>query len=137
MKLYSFLMLFLLSRLAFGDAAQYFSAGQQTNPGANTVLATTGALSSGGLLGANYEITVLISGSVAMDNKFEVLNGGGSVVQTIWLPSPANQTTSVNPRAEFFVPNGYTLRIRNNTAVILGGTLQASIILSLTELVDK
>lgn len=132
-----FLLLLCLSRLCFGEASQYYSAGLQTNPAANTILANTGALNSGGQVGANYEITVVLTGSVAMDQKLEVLNSGGSIVQTIWLPSPANQLTQLNPRAKFFMPNGYSLRVRNNTAVILGGSLQASIIMSLIELVDN
>lgn len=134
-----FIFSFLFGDLAMAgqSAATYYSAGNQTNPGANTILANTGALNSGGILGANYEVTVLLNGSGAQDYKFEVLNGLGSVVQTIWFSAPANQITQINPKANFFIPNGYSARIRNNTGVILGGTLQASIILQITELVDK
>lgn len=118
-------------------AAQYFSEGQQTDPSANTVLVITDPLVSSGIIGANYEVSILLNGSVAMDYKLETLDQDDMIVNTIWLSVPANQVTLINPRATFFVPNDYTLQVRNNTIVTSTNTLQASIILLLSELVDE
>lgn len=131
------LLFTLFPATGFAQSAQYFSNGQQTNSQADTVLATTGVLNSGGLLGANYEVTIMLNGSGAMTYKLETLSDSNVVVNTIYLSAPANQAMVIDPHASFFIPNGYSLRIRNNTGVILGGTLQASIILKTEELVDK
>lgn len=118
------------------SAAVYYSEGRQTNPGANTILANTGTLTTGGILGANYKVVILLNGSAAMTYKLEALNESSVVVTTIYLSAPANDAKFINMDTSFFIPNGYSLRIRNDAAILLGGTLQASIILKISNLVD-
>lgn len=118
------------------SASQYFSAGRQTDAAANTVLADTGALNSGGILGANYEVAVLLNGSSAMSYKLETLDEVSSIVNTIWLTCPANEAKLVDPRATFFIPNGYSIRVRNDIAGTGGATHQAAILIKELELID-
>lgn len=132
-----FIIATLLSSNLLADQSKYYSAGQQTNASANTVLANSGPLSTGGLLGANYEISIILNGSSAMTYKLEVVTDLGAIGQAIHLSAPANQAISVNPRSTFFIPNNYSIRIRNDTGVVLGATLQAAIILKIRELVDQ
>lgn len=132
-----FVALMALSSDAGAYTSQLYTNGIQTNASANTVLATTGAITNGGLLGGNYNVSVILNGSTAMAFKLEVLNAGGSVVTTFYLTSPANQVSVVDPMANFYIPKNYSLRVRNDTTVILGNTHQATIIIRLTDLVDN
>lgn len=98
------------------------------NTAANTVLATSGDLSSRGTISASYKVSLVLTGTVAMVFKAEVLNSSDVVQNTLYIAVPANDTRTVNLGAEFNIPNGWEIRVRNATAVILGGQLHATII---------
>lgn len=131
------LLSLLFSASALADASKFYTTGRQTNVATNTVMATTEALSSGGVLGANYQVSVMLTGSSAMTFKLEVLNAQSNIIQTIYMSAPANDTKLIDPQATFFIPNGYKVQIRNDASGgILGATHQASLILRTKELID-
>jgi hypothetical protein len=128
------LFVFSWAGTAFGWPAQYYSAGQKTNPNADVVLATSGVLASPGTLGANYQVSMMLNASTALTYKLETLNEAATLVNTIYMSTPGNQITVVNPQANFYIPDGYTIRIVTGGALVLGNTAQASLILEPKEL---
>lgn len=119
------------------DASQFYSEGQKTNAAQNTILAQTGTLSSGGVIGANYEVSILVTSSSTMTYRLETLDAQNNIVSTIYISAPANKTKAIEPRADFYIPNGYKLQVKNDSAGILGTTMQASIIMKVTNIIDK
>lgn len=119
---------------SWSHPAQYYSIGRQTNASANTVLADTGDLSCPGTIGCNYKIGIILNGSGGMTYKLETMDTGDNIVNTIYLSAPAGDAKVITPETNFFIPNGYQTRVRNDSSLLLGGTLQASIILEVKEL---
>lgn len=97
-----------------------------TNPSANAVLVTSGALNSGSPnASAHWLLNVTCSGTAAFTCAFQVMNGA-SVVTTFYLQVPAGQTVTFEPKVSFSIPQGYTLRVTTPTSVT--GQVQASVI---------
>lgn len=133
MKLIFAFILAILSQEAFADPASIYTAGIQTNPAANTVEANSGALSCRGHTGCNYKITLIFHSSNQMQFSFQALNGAPQVQVTVRFTVPANDTKVVSIPSSFFIPNGWSVRVLNDNAQILGATSQATIIMEVVE----
>jgi hypothetical protein len=98
------------------------TAGVQTNPAINAILADTGALTPGGQTG----VTVILGGSVAFIVTLEHRNAANDAnVNTQVLAAAANDPFTVSlPGIDF--ASGERIRIRLNAAVT--GSIQASLL---------
>lgn len=134
MRLSTAILLLLAPLYAFAYPATYYSIGRQTNPADETIHANTGALESPGAIGANYRVSILLTGSIVMTYRLEVRDAANVLLNTIYLTAPANDSKVVDMGANFFIPDGYSLRLVQDTGPGLGGTLQASLILEIKEI---
>lgn len=119
-------LLLLISAPAWAIPGTASIGALTTNPAANAVLVTSGALNSGSPnSAAHWLLNLTCSGSAAFTCAFQVMNGA-SVVSTFYLQVPAGQTVSFAPEVSFSIPQGYTLRVITPTLVV--GQVQASVI---------
>lgn len=123
----------ILCQEAFADPAVLYTAGLQTNPAANTVEANSGSLSCRGNTGCNYRITLILHSSNQMQFSFQALNGAAQVQVTVRFTIPGNDTKVIRIPSSFFIPNGWSVRVLNDNAQILGATSQATIIMEVVE----
>lgn len=129
------LLLFILwIGLARADTGTLVTAGLQTNPAANTVEANTSSLVCGGSVGCDYAVTLILHSSNAMTFTLQALDAGSVVVFSMIFSIPGGNTQIFSIPTSFLIPNGYSLRVLNNTAQILGATSQATIVYEPTEL---
>lgn len=111
-----------------------YTEGIKTNPSAATVLATSGSLDSKGTARASYKISVIITVTVATTFRLELLDGSSAVQKTLYFAVPANDTKIYSFDAAFFINEGWTLRLLNNTTLTLGAQAQGSLVISVEEI---
>lgn len=113
----------------FAEAGKAVIGTLTANPANNAVLAVSPSMANAGNTGAYVHFDIICSGTVAYTCAFQVLNASSVVQSTIYIPVPAGDLRSISPKPSFFIPNGYTVRVINATAVVVG-SVQASIIYS-------
>lgn len=98
------------------------------NPGANAVLASSGAINNGGGTGQYLKINFACANQAllaASTFAFQTLNGSSVVQSSVYMVVPISDTRSFNPDISFNIPNGWSLRIIATAAIT--GTVQCSI----------
>lgn len=116
----------LISCLSFAGGSVVMGT-TQTNPAANTVLVTSGALTSGGSSGGWYRIGFACNGTLLFTCQIQLYDG--STVQSYF-----NMSIPVNDMRFWssgdistYIPDGWSIRVVNPSLIVLGA-VQANVI---------
>jgi Na+/serine symporter len=96
-----------------------------TNPAANAVMATTGAINEGGTAGTSIDMQVVLTSSVPASFKFQLWNGTAEV-GSFNISVPAADTKIPPIQVPFQVPNDHHVRVLCVGTIV--GIVQCSIL---------